>query len=537
MQVKRILKKLNVFLGKPFFWAALLFLVTSVIFIPALKMKFWWVDDGWTITMARKIIDSVTHFNFEGLKIIIDESGGRFRVVYWIFQTFVYLVSGNNPTLHFLVHYLVILLSAYLIFRIVLLITKSNLSGFVSSIIYVLSPINTENLYRLGPQEPILCLFLIASIYFLFRRKIFLSILFLLFTALTKENGFILWIPIFFLYVGKRVLFKRRDLDLEKYCIWGFMFSIPLILNTFLRHGGYSGFYTFNINQIISNFGSYIRLVNEALSPLFVLFVTTYSARVVIYFRNNNFKKYRLGLLLQAMFLILFLSFIAVQSPWEFVLYRYIMPASVGLVIFMGLEIAGIREMFLIKKIRLTPWLVAIFTVYFFTFIWMNMIHIYLSGELSAHQTSFIQSLYKDLANEVPPNGVVLLNFLKGDSTTELVAQTGMQLGLFYQRPDIQVSYLSLDNLPKEDFIIVGTPQIRAEYPREVVEKSIGKYRKDESLIQEDKFLVLTTPMGLFKQVTKKTYQFIIHKKPLTGDGIFTYYVSRDYWYKYYVGK
>lgn len=522
---------------KPLFWIVFLVLITSIVFIPALKMKFWWVDDGSTIMMTQKIINSVVHLNLSNLNIIFNEPGGRFRVMYWFFQTFVYLIGGTNPTIYFFIHYLIILLSAFLIFRIVIRLTKSNLAAFVSSILFVLSPINTENLYRLGPQEPILCLFLIVSIYFLLERKTFLSILFLLFTALTKENGFFLWIPVFCLYVAKRVFFKKRDLVLEKYCLWGLIFSIPFILNTFLRHSGYSDFYSFNVNQMIANFVTYVRIVNEEFSPLFILFFATYLIRLIVYFRNKKFKKFRLGLLNQGMFIILFLVFIAVQSPWEFVLNRYTMPATVGLVIFMGLEIAGIKDMLKIHKVRWVPWLAATFMIYLFTFICMNMMHVYLAGQLSVHQTSFIQSLYKDLAMEVPPNGIVLLNFLKGDSTMELVAETKMQLGLFYHRPDIQVSYLSLDNLPKEDFIIVGTPQIHEEYPLQVIEKNIGIYRKGESLVQGDRFLVLTTPMGLFKQVVKKSYQLIIQRQPLTGEGIFTFYVSQDYWYKYYVGK
>lgn len=535
--MKKITKKASLVVGNPIFWMALLILITSVIFIPALKMKFWWVDDGWTITMAQKIIDSIVHFDFNGLGIIFNESGGRLRIIYWFFQTFVYLLGGTDPTIYFIIHYLVILFSVILIFRVVLQLTKSNISAFASSIFYVLTPVNTENLYRLGPQEPILCLFLMASIYFLFSNRKKLSILFLLLTVLTKENGFIIWIPVLFLYLGKRILFKKRDLLLEKYCLWGLVFSIPFILNTFLRHGGYSDFYDFNLGQMIGNFGSYLSLVNGVFSPLLILFSITFLIRIVICFWNSNFKKLRQNLLIETMFVILFLIFIAVQSPWKFVLYRYLMPASMGLVIFMGMEIAGIKEMLKIKMIGSIPWLAIVLLGYLFVFIWMNMVHVYLSGELSAHQTSFIQSLYKDLAKEVPKNGLVLMNFLKGDSTTELVAQTDMQLGLFYNRSDVRVEYLSLDNLPKENFIIVGTPQIREEYPREVVEEKMVNYRRDESLVQGDKFLVLTTPMGLFKQVAKKSYQFIVHKIPLSGDGIFTYYISHDYWYKYYIGK
>lgn len=537
MLVKRFLKKINLVVKRPVFWIALLILVTSIIFIPALKMEFWWIDDGWTIMMAQKIQDLIVHANFGGLNIIFDESGGRFRVMYWFFQTFVYLVGKTNPTLHFFIHYLVILSSGLLIFQIVNRITKSNLSAFFSSTLYVLNPINNENLYRLGPQEPILCLFLIASIYFLVKNKTYLAILFLLLTALTKENGFILWIPIFCIYIGKRVLFKKRDLVLEKYCLWGFVFSIPFILNTLLRHSGYSRNYIFDVNQIAVNFGDYIHLIKTGFFPFFTIFSITYLIRLVICFHNEKYKKFRLSLLNQGMFLCLFLIFVAVQSPWVYVLDRYIMPATVGLVIFMGLEITGIKNMLEMQKFRLAFWLTTVFVIYLFSFVAVKMIHVYNYGQRFVHQTRFIQALYNDLAHEVPSDGTVLLNFLKGDSTSELVAQTKMQLDLLYHRPEVQVSYLDLDNLPKGNYIVVGTPTTKEEYPRQIVEKSIGNYRQDESLILEDKYLVLTTTTELFKQVIKKIYQLVIYKVPLSGDGIYTFSYSRDYWYKYYVGK
>lgn len=535
--MRKLLSKLNLIIRRPVFWTVLLVLITSIVFIPALKMKFWWVDDGWDIVMAQKIINSVVHLNLNDLNIIFNEPGGRFRVMYWFFQTFVYLIGGTNPTLHFFIHYLVILLSAFLIFRIVIRITKSNLSAFASSVFYVLNPINTENLYRLGPQEPILCLFLITSIYFLVKNKTFLSIFFLLLTAMSKENGFILWIPVFCFYLGKRILFKKRDLAMEKYCLWGFIFSIPFVLNTFLRNGGYSSNYILNVNQIAANFVTYILSIKTGFSPFFTIFSATYLIRLIICFRNPRYKNLRLGLLYQGMFMLLFLLFVVVQSPWTFVLDRYIMPGTVGLVIFIGLEIAGIKKMLLMRKVRRVSWLAGAFTAFFLIFITVNTIQIYNYGRGFVHNTRFIQSLYSNLANEVPQNGKVLLNFLKGDSTIELVVQTGMQLDLLYHRPDIQVSYLSLDNLPKGSFIIVGTPQIRAEYPRDVVEKNIGSFRKDESLVQQDRFLVLTTPVELFKQVIKKVFQFVIYKKPLSSDGIYTFAVPQDYWYRYYVEK
>lgn len=533
--MKNLIDKIKLYISKPVFWITFVVLITSAVFIPALKMEFWWVDDGWDIMMTQKITNSIIHLEPSGLGIIFNEPGGRFRIVYWFYQTLEYWIGGLNPTLHFLVHYLVILISVLLIFQIVHKLSKSNVASFIASILYVLSPINTENIFRLGPQEPLLGLLMLTSLYFLINKKILTSVLFLLLATLSKENGFILWIPIFLFYLGKLVLFKKRDRSLGKYCLWGIIFSIPPILNILLRRGGYSGFYTFSINHIITNFKSYISLVNTAFSPFFVVLSAAYIVRIVIFFKFDRFKKSRSNLLTQLIFFILFIMFVLVQSPWEFVLNRYMMPATVGLVLFLGMEIAGILETLKALKFKfMSPFLI-IFGIYIITFIWVNMAHTYLSGQLSAHETRFIKSLNQNLASEVPYNGVVLLNFLNGDSTMELVDEIKIHLRLFYSRPDIKVSYLDLGNLPKGEYIIVGTGKVRPEYPRETIEKNIAHYWVDESINKEDKFIILTTPVNLFKQVAKKTYNYILHKIPIDNDGIFAYYVSHDSWYKYYV--
>lgn len=521
---------------KPFFWVALLILISSIIFLPALKMQFWWVDDGWTIMIAQKVIYSITHFNLSGLSIIFDEPGGRFRIVYWFYQTLVYLVGGVNPTWHFLFHYLVILATALIIFYSVYNLTKSGFPSFVSASLYVLSPINNENLYRLGPQEPLLCLFISTSLYFLFvKKKTFTSILFLLLASLTKENGFILWIPIFLLYIAKRVFLKKKGLVLVKYAVWGTMASIPFILNTFLRHGGYSSNYIFEVEKMAENLEIYLSTILKEFSPFIVIFLTTYLIRLGVSVRNGKFKKLLITFLNQGVFLAISLVFIVVQTPWAYPLERYLMPATLGLATFIGLEVCEIKKMVQFKKNKLLMLAFSLFGLYFFSFTAVEAIHIYNYGGGFAHQTRFIQLLYKDLADNVPLNGTVLFNFLKGDSTAELVVQTDMQLDLVYHRPDIRVDYLNLGNLPKGSFLIVGTPTTREEYTRQEVEKGIRIFRRDESLVLENRFIVLTTATEFFKQVAKKGYQFIINRKPFSGEGIVAFSNQRDYWYRYYV--
>jgi len=141
------------------------------------------------------------------------------------------------------------------------------------------------------------------------------------------------------------------------------------------------------------------------------------------------------------------------------------------------------------------------------------------------------------LAVSVPKGGTVLYNFRQEEQTQEPVIETGIHLGLFYNRPDITVSYLDLKHLPNSRFFIVGTSIIPEQYQRGLIEASIINYKSEENRVQENKFLVLTTPFNLVKQISKKLVQFVVYRKPVTSEGIYTYYISKDYWYKYDVKK
>jgi hypothetical protein len=527
----RLLRKENNYL----LWWLLLGTITAFLFMPALNIKFWWIDDGRSIFVAQKLISSITSFNFQDLSFVLLEQGGRFRIIYWMYQTLVYVIGGTNPLIHFIIHFLIILVTSIYIFEIVRNISKFNLAGFFAGALYILTPINTENLYRLGPIEPVLTLFIVASLYYLIKDRIGLAVLFLLFTIFAKETGFVIWLPILGAYLLKRIIYKIRDLNFEKFCFWGFIFFSLVVINTTFRRFGYSTNYVLNPERMISNFGSYIDIITKGFAPLLGLFILTAIFRFFSSVRLKKIKKDGPDFIEEAIFLILPLLFLVVLSPWEFVLDRYLMPATAGLVIFLGVELAMINRLISTYHLNIRRIAGLMLISYFAVMFGGNAIRIYRQGERVAYTTNFIQELFFYLSESVPKDGVVLYNFLKGDSTWELVVETDIHLDLFYNRSDIEVSYLDLDNLSEKQHLIVGTPMIREQYSRELVEKSINNYKKGESIVYEKKFLIVTTPFNLVKQTIKKVAQFVVYRKPITPDGIYTYYISRDYWYKYRV--
>jgi hypothetical protein len=522
-------------LKKTPFWIALIVAIEATLFIPASQTKFWWIDDGWSIQMAQKVLSAIHSFNLGNLNFILSEEGGRLRTIYWLYQTMVYAIGGTNPQIHFFIHHLVILGGAIFIFLIVKKISKSNFSGFFAATLYILTPMNTENIYRLGPIEPILALFIVASLYFLLNENLATSIVFLFLATFVKETGFVVWLPVLVAYIFKRLILKKRDRLFEKYCIWGFLFFLPVIISTTLRRSGYSTFYVINFGSIVGNSYSYLRLILGTTMPLILLFGLTFLIRLFSYFKTNSVGKHIKSLIPEFIFILFFVFYIIIQSPWMYVMYRYIMPFSIGLVVFLGVEFGEIEKFLIKHKYWINKAIYVAFIAYFLVSVGENIIRIYKVEENFAFTTTSIQNFFSYLANNVPANGTVLYNFIPGDSTMELVAETKIHLNLLYSRPDINIGYLDLGKLPSSSYLIVGTPMISEEYSKDAILNSIKNIKLENGITNEKSFLVITTPDNLVKQVIKKIIGLVKNKEPFTGDGIYTYYVNKDYWYKYNV--
>jgi len=525
------MKRLNKILNNRYSWWALLFLALIVLFIPALGIKFSWIDDGQDILVSRQIVNSIRSFDFKGLGIILSEGNGRLRIIYWFYQALEYLVGGTNPLIHFAVHFSVIFITSIFIFEIVKSFTKSNFAGFFSGLIYLLSPINTENIYRLGPQEPLLCIFVAASLYFLFRKKLFLSILFLFLSTFSKEPGFVLFLPILLAYLLKRIFYKNRDIQLEKYLILGFIFLLPIFFNVFLRRSGYSTNYEFAISGIVKNLSSYLDLLLKGFAPFFGFFLFTYFIRLAWFFKKNRTRKKGLHFIEQGVFVLIFFAFVVIQSPWKYVLQRYLMPASVGLVIFLGIELMEVRKLLSgnLKTIRL---LSIIFIGYFVVATAGNIVRVYILGERVAFETNSIQSMISYIAENSPKNGKVLFNFITGDSTIELVSTPKLLMSILYNRSDVATGYLNINKIDPGTTFIVGRLGIRATYTEEEIESQTN-FSSKIVLLSEKIFPVITTPDNLIKQIIKKTLRRIVYKEPFNLDGIYTQYRAVNRWYIY----
>lgn len=514
----------------------ILFTLTVILFIPAIGIKFSWVDDGWDIQMCQKFIGFAKSFDFgHFFDLFFERSNGRFRPVYWLWLIASYLIGENNPTIHYLLHFILIFATTFLIFKTVFLITKSEWASFFAGSLFLINPINTENWYRLGPQEPIIGFFMIASVFLLLRGKNkWLPILLLLLAFFSKETAFALFPGVIVVYLGKMLFLKKRDFSLERYFLASLIFFGVMLLITSQTRSGYSKFYVFNIQEMTHRFLVYVKITFKSFEPFFILFVFTLLLRIIFSFKRLRFKFIDDIFLLEVFGGIIFVSFLVVQSPWKYALARYMLPATIGLVIFMGTELDQVNIILKGKYKRLYKIIAPLFLTFLLFFLLNNLFITLNHGRGTTHGTTHVQKMIKYLAKDVPQNGKVFLNFAKGEGTIELVVETGMHLELFYQRADIKVDYLDLDNLPPKPYYIVSGSSAPHGYGEAIIEKQL-MIKPEVEIRSEGTTAVITNPNDSLKQFLKKVINLVFYKEKFTLEGIYAPYYLKDYWKIYHV--
>ena len=152
------------------------------------------------------------------------------------------------------------------------------------------------------------------------------------------------------------------------------------------------------------------------------------------------------------------------------------------------------------------------------------------------HYTEEIQMMFKHIAANAPNNGTVYINYKMNDATLEPIAETEWNLGLFYDRGDIQVKSIEEKTQFDKNYIVASSPTFLSPWAH-LSESELAKDRnlvKTESIKRTDKYIVFTNPQTVVKQVVKKGLNLLINRERLTADGIYTFYFLNDQWNFYY---
>lgn len=502
------------------------------IIVTVSNLRIYWmlVDDGDDVIFARTLFEKIHSLNFMGFASQLFETNGRFRPVYWLYQMIVWLIGGNSYQFQHFAHMLVICITILFIYLAIKELTHSKIASFFAALFYLLTPLNAENIFRLGPQEPLLVMFISILVYLIIRnQKIFLPCLMIILAVFTKETSLALLPVLFFNFIyGKRNKFIKNKK--QGFYLWVTICisSAMLILITFLRRGGYSTNYYFNIPALTENFVAYLKELDKNFLYIFPLIPIVYLIRtgIALIKRQNIFGNKQN--LFEFLFFIGFFGLFFIQLPWKYEIARYLMPAVFFLILFSFVEIY--EDLKLLCKLKFINnhkqvfiFLLAFFGVYAFSIWGLEII----SEEIS--YTSYYDA-FKQMAS-YPKNTILLMNMQKVENTVELVDETQIQLSEFWKRSDIKVEYLDLQNLPKVNYVIVDSSQFLRDYSQNNL--NLLFKNKHTSIEKTSRTLVASTPVEIIKQTFKKLISLLIYKKKFTPDGIYTYYYNYNNWYFY----
>lgn len=514
------------------FWIYIvLFVFSLLILLPTLKIRFSWIDDGWDILYAKEILGNIGSINVKKvIDLLYEENLGRVRPMYWIWQTIIFSIAKYSSTYHYLIHSIVIIATLFIVFNILYHHTKALIISLLSSLLYLLLPSNIENWIRLGPTEPFSCLLIVSIIYFLLIKKnVTLSVILFVLAIYTKETNIILIAPIAIYYLINRI-YKLKKVYVLKFIKYSFLVSIISFIIFSLSKGGYSNSYDINVSDMYYRFQVYLRIIYTyfpIIRPLILIFLF----RLIYLLKNNKIKTNINEISMEVLALLLFYGYLVIQTPWIWVLERYMLPASIGLVIFVGLEIAGLVRIFQDNK-YVSNFFISILLVLFLMYGFFRFLDINAKITSTIQTTQSLQNMFRLLSEKVPENAKVFMNVSYSDATMEPLLETAWNLKLFYNRDDINILSMDKDVANEGDYIINGDIIKNLQYIPESELNTNTKYEPIGKVLTENKYIVYGKPFNAIKRLLKNILGGFAGKG-FNTDGVYSDYNLRNYWVLY----
>ncbi len=257
-------------------------------------------------------------------------------------------------------------------------------------------------------------------------------------------------------------------------CFWGIMtmalgfFFGPASIKT-----GYASAYKISLGKMFQNIGKYFTMLYSTYNLLLPLTGIAFLVYVIVRLYQKNSLCFRSKWLI--VMLVNFFSFLLIQSPWGYVLPRYLLPCIVTLSIFMGLEVNRVFDFLRglsYPKAKVASQMVLLIVT--LLFVYPNMMDTYyFANWYLAHET--VNSRMIDfLAHNTPANGNVYMN-LNCTETNEWYIETILHFRVFYDRKDIRVRCLAPKPTGKvmPGDLIVTWSRMKA-YPENVIAKVLG---------------------------------------------------------------
>jgi len=429
-------------------------LIAMLIMLPRLQSpQFGVMDDAYIYVEVQKILDG-------DLSMSYDLLAGRFRPLYWLHFTLMYLLAGPNP-FWFFFSYLVILL--VLLIEIRLLMKSQGAKDWqilLTSLVFIFSIPIIENFYTLSKGDPLSLVFILASLLCFEKLKntrskskrwllALLAFITGLFAIWAKETAYIM-APISACWLGYAFL-KRKKLsrwNLRAYLIYfscmvasmGAFFLIRALFGaTSVTGGSFTVRYDFTVQGLMERIPRWITLFvsyYHYLAPFALLVL------IVIFSPGSLDEGQKQHTFSWGIWL---LAWVAALLPWEYARAYYLLAFSLGAAILIGLFAPTILDQ--IKHARRPVRYVSIgLTVLFSLLFIASLTHYRTHAKAQLVFDKMNYHMLEITRDIVPQDGAVFSSF---EEKLEYVEGIEYFLIDFFGLSEIDYNYISVKTLEK----------------------------------------------------------------------------------------
>jgi len=173
-----------------------LFLAAFIIYIPALRLSFFWDD--------RSLISGL---KAEPEIVGVKEEFRPLRALSFYLDHFLW---KDNPSGYHLTNIFLNSLAVILVFYFINFIFKNDLIAFLSSLFFAFHPVHTEAVVWIKNRTEIFCLIFYLSSFLAFFKNYYLAILFFILALLSKETAatFPLILTLYLLFFNRKLIKK-----------------------------------------------------------------------------------------------------------------------------------------------------------------------------------------------------------------------------------------------------------------------------------------------------------------------------------------
>lgn len=443
-----------------------------VVMVPRLRSaEFGMLDDGVTVYVSQALAEAWSDGD-PFLVLRLENGRGRFRPLYWLFEAAQYAIWGPSARGFFVGNAVALLLTALAVAATVAAATRDRLASLLAGVAYVLAPPVAESYYTLSKPEVPLALWLAVSLWTWAaarvdsetggrRRRALLAVsaASLLLAYFTKETAQVMMpVSALWLVASWRRARSAPASAAARVDRWYFAVNVAWVALFWMLRvaSGTAGVAAGEDSQ------------RYALTSLSI--VSSGLAHLVWYARDFPFllplvaflawPRARPGgldpwTLLVAIFWVL--GWTAIMLPWPAIFEYFLLPASIGVAVIVGLGVAAAvralhapdRTLRIVAGVLLAVLLLCL--------------PVTLSGGVTSARIQLVVdaangSLVDFLATRAPAGTTVLVDL---PEPNEYVHELQLHLALLKGRRDVEVTYREGRQIPRDGTVFVAVHHMR----------------------------------------------------------------------------